>query len=776
MHNNNYKRKRNDFIEDINYDNYLKQNNESLNINHFFKYKTIGLSNYIANNDIVKLSENNYLCNDELKFKPDCFTNTGDLVDIFVSSRKSDEVKLNVIPESYINYIQFILNKFNIKKCIIKIYHFVEYDNSREMRRNNKNLSENDYGFFINDKDVYWVIEHERNIICNKRKITNSSKRYKKDKFLNDDWIGASKTRNYALGDPCLDYYRAYNILDINDKPKKNAYSFDPSSKYERTNREKENALSFIDYLLISGNNFEDKIVESMLEKYEDNMIKICESYQSRNMKYYEKTLESMKEGIPIIYQAVIYNFENKTFGSADLVVRSDYINEITETNVLTKREEKIKAPLLGKYHYRVIDIKNSKLHMNTDNETIRNTQNIKPFKTQLAIYNKALGNMQGYTPDHSYILGNGWLMTKSLNKQRIVEGSDNPFDKLGIVNHEDQDKIYYEVADEAVNWIKEVKTNDKLVHNPPNDDRLYPNMCNYFDGIYHDVKRQIANQNSEITNVWYCGKTNRENALKLGINSWKDPKCNSKTLGLTGDKIKNKVDEILTFNRNKKKVINITRIKHNKNNWRNNELTLFVDFETISSNLLLSNNKSDLKMDGEYIFMIGIGWIEPNDEKWNYKCLYTDKIDLSEERRIVNEFKDIVSDLNSKFKTNSKIVHWSNAEPIMFNKICNRHSINSSVNWFDLLHFFKENNILILDALNFSLKTIAKSMYKYGMIKTVWDDDISNGLDAMFFAWQEYIKLDDISESKKFKDIIKYNEVDCKTTFEILQYLKINH
>ena len=121
MFNNNYKRKRNDFIEDINYDNYLKQNNESLNINHFFKYKSIGLSNYIANNDIVKLSENNYLCNDEFKFKPDCFTNTGDLVDIFVSSRKSDEVKLNVIPESYINYIQFILNKFNIKKCIIKI-------------------------------------------------------------------------------------------------------------------------------------------------------------------------------------------------------------------------------------------------------------------------------------------------------------------------------------------------------------------------------------------------------------------------------------------------------------------------------------------------------------------------------------------------------------------------------------------------------------------------------------------------------------------------------
>ena len=39
------------------------------------------------------------------------------------------------------------------------------------------------------------------------------------------------------------------------------------------------------------------------------------------------------------------------------MVVSCDYINEITETNVLTKREEKIKAPLLSKYHYRQIKL-----------------------------------------------------------------------------------------------------------------------------------------------------------------------------------------------------------------------------------------------------------------------------------------------------------------------------------------------------------------------------------------------------------------------------------
>ena len=34
----------------------------------------------------------------------------------------------------------------------------------------------------------------------------------------------------------------------------------------------------------------------------------------------------------------------------------------------------------------------------------------------------------------------------------------------------------------------------------------------------------------------------------------------------------------------------------------------------------------------------------------------------------------------------------------------------------------------------------------------------------------------DDINSSSKFKDVIKYNEIDCKTMFEILEYLKKNH
>ena len=64
-----------------------------------------------------------------------------------------------------------------------------------------------------------------------------------------------------------------------------------------------------------------------------------------------------------------------------------------------------------------------------------RNNNNVKPFKTQIAIYNLALGEMQGYLPDKSYILGNGWIMNRIENKRKIELSSENPFNKLGEIN-----------------------------------------------------------------------------------------------------------------------------------------------------------------------------------------------------------------------------------------------------------------------------------------------------------------------------------------------------
>ena len=771
--------------------------------NNFKVIKSKCKKDFMSKNEVLRLNDNYYYKQSEyqnIKFSPDCFSQSGDLIDVFVSIKEHSSFKENNIPKSYELYIQTILNILKLQRCIIYIYRIDTFNNSREIRKAENKVD--NIEFILDDKkDIFWGIRYVTRLVINKKRnfnidsidsinkkifsidvdeyITPKTKKFKVERYLSEDWVAASKTRNFALNDPVLDYCRAFNVKDFDDKPKKMINNFEPSSKIERKDKDIEDTSSFIDFLLTSGNKFEENIVDILQKKFEGEFIKICNSIDSRNMKHFDKTIEEMKKGTPIIHQAVMYNFQHKVFGSADLLIRSDYLNKITDCEVLNKDEEFINAPLFKNknYHYRVIDIKCSKLHLNTDSKTIRNNVNIKPFKTQIAIYNMALGEMQGYLPDQSYIIGNGWILNRFEKKKEIVEESKSPLNKFGIINYKANDKEYYNTALDAVSWINELNYRDDFSHNPINDNRLYPNMCNSYDGIYHKFKSQLAVNVNEITSIWNCGHINRENAFNKDIKSWKDNRCDSKNLGVNGEKKSKVIDDILTFNRKRDKLINISKIDNNFRSWRSENLTFYIDFETINSTLLNSSNNSKINVDGDFIFMIGIGWKEPNDRDWKYKCLTAKKISISEEKRIVEEMVKFIDEKNRKFNTFSNVYHWSNAEVSIYNRMNYKYgNIYPHINWFDLLTFFKDNKILILDCLNFSLKTIAKSMNKYGLIKSNWSGDLDNGLDAMFFSWKEYLKLVDVNTSELFLKIKKYNEVDCKVLFEIHNYLKDFH
>ena len=74
-------------------------------------------------------------------------------------------------------------------------------------------------------------------------------------------------------------------------------------------------------------------------------------------------------------------------------------------------------------------------------------------------------------------------------------------FNKLGIIEYADKDSYYYDIGNKAIKWIQEVNSDKEFTHNPPNDSRIYPNMTNKFDGIYHNVKSQMAKKLYEIFN-----------------------------------------------------------------------------------------------------------------------------------------------------------------------------------------------------------------------------------------------------------------------------------
>src|SRR5208282_3142935 len=144
-----------------------------------------------------------------------------------------------------------------------------------------------------------------------------------------------------------------------------------------------------------------------------------------RTKNQYVKTL--MNQGVPIIAQAPLINDYNRTFGIADILIRSDYLEVLFKT-FTPDPDIRIKAPNLtmrdaktDSYHYRIIDCKWTTMVLCVDGVTIRNEGMFPAYKGQLAVYTAALESLQGYVPNYAYIMAKAWRIDKAtiLNSEK---------------------------------------------------------------------------------------------------------------------------------------------------------------------------------------------------------------------------------------------------------------------------------------------------------------------------------------------------------------------
>lgn len=611
-----------------------------------------------------------------------------------------------------------------------------------------------------------------------KRKIIENNKDTKKRKIeINwDDMIAASKIRNYMLKDPLLDWLQEFNITNINSKPNKkqrNGTSFNTLYVTGQT--------GFTEFIMKQGIMFESKVYQFLKNKYQ--IVQVAESYQSRSVSKFKETIEYMKSGIEIIYQGVLHDYENNIYGCPDIMIRSDRINDIFEDNFITKNEARICSPKLNlPYHYIIIDIKHSTLYLTSDKIHLRNCNSIPAYKGQILMYTTALGTIQGYEPDYGFILGKKCIYTKNY----ITYTQENFMKSLAKIDFSNFDNEYKQTTLLAIKWIRNMRKNGhiwKLLPKPSNIN-LYPNMKNEKDGNWRKLKNDINNRINEITSVWMCGVKKRNIAHLKNINSWTDKKCTSKNLEFKKGKIFITLNEILNINRQKKDLIRVNNLLNN-DEWRyfgDDILEFYIDFETINSNMgqCVYSNDNFSYNSNDIIFMIGLGWIQ--NTKWNYKCFIIEKNNKPSELKMIKQlwnFVDLKSiELN---KSETRFIHWSNAEPLNYNKLLKRHNDETlkRMKFYDLYALFYKNNIVVKGALNFSLKSIANAMYNNKLINSSWDSDnpCSNGLNAMLFAYKLYKHIDIISGNEPImKDIIHYNSIDCKVLWEIFSFLKNNY
>ena len=629
----------------------------------------------------------------------------------------------------------------------------------------------------------------------------------KNNYIIDSSWISASKTRNYLLDDPLIDYLEYNKLYDVDDLinfeennvSRKRKLSFSDTILSEKQNNEQ----TFLNTLFSNGKQFEDIIINNLKEKFPTDFVCILDISNYTNLTFkqitdpifFEITKKAINEGIPIIYQGVLHNIETKSFGLPDLLVRSDYINKIFNQHI------DINDVILKKTNqlpYYVIDIKNSNIHLSANSDNVLNHIGTKPFKGQIAIYHQILSKLQEYDTEKGFILASKWTRKQKDNTYTCT----NPFDRLGIINFSESDSSYLKIANDAIKWHQLVRTdNNNLKCIDPTHDNLYPNMKNMTDTKFKNIKKFLANKNYEITNIWKCGVKNRTNAFKKGIKKWSNPKLNSSILGING-KDGELIDKMLSLNRSENNNVLIipNKIKSNINKWRDiNKLAFYLDFETINPTTFEIKMWADTDINqtiaNDLIFMIGIGHSINNE--WSYKSFVVEDLSNEKQTEIIYKMFDYIkniSDLHG-FEGNKyqdiNIYHWSSFEQIILTKSCSKYNIPLPIyKWMDILKLFHEEPIIVKGALNFSLKTIGKAMYDNKLIDVYWDDsECKSGLDAMFQAYQIYSlktnnsingnnsgKIKSIVNDEQMKIINKYNEIDCKIMWAILNYLRINH
>ena len=583
-----------------------------------------------------------------------------------------------------------------------------------------------------------------------KTSLSRSFKRGKK--FNGKTWISPSQLRNHILDDPLIDWLSMYK-------------------KRKAVGRET------TDFLKEKGLQFEHFVIEHIRKLLDINIPSIANSLADvQSEDKFNHTKQLMLAGTPIIYQGVLHNYEDCIYGCPDLIVRSDWINQLV-ANTLTEDEEKIVAPNLnGQYHYRIIDIKFMTLQLRSDGKTLLNSGNLKYCKSQVIIYHRILSAIQGYTPDECYLLGRGYTYSSSGSKYY----GNNCLQKLGVVKPDTSDSSYTNKISMAKDWIKRLRQKGRQwrVLPQPSCQELYPNMCRR-DDPYYQYKLKLANKLSDITLIWQCGVKHRQKAFENGVKSWRDSRCTASLLGHNGKIIAPIVDQMLKFNRQEiypDRVIIPSKIKDNQYNWHTQHaIELYLDIETISN---VFDDFSLLPEIGglNLITMIGVYVVDRKEKIRNYISFYPDQLTPRAENVMIKKFSRWFDKLKKPL-----IFHWGSCDNRLLEIAYIRNDLQfPNYNWLDMMDIFKKEPILIKGVFGFSLKEVAHGLSEHKLITIEWSDECNNGFQEMIMTWQLYYsnKLSTNSHRKdeiatQLRTLINYNKSDCLAVYKIVNFLR---
>ena len=577
------------------------------------------------------------------------------------------------------------------------------------------------------------------------------------------EWISGSTLRNYFLQDPLLDWLALYGEL--------HAYRPD-------TGRPGYDARTdLVPFLMEQGRRFEVAVVEHL--KTLARVVPVGVGHDdSRSQGKAEETFTRMRQGAEIVYQGVIRNAQARTYGSPDLLVRSDVLARLFP-GLLTPEEATLPAPDLNhSWHYRVVDIKFTTLRLLASGRPA-SCDSLPAYQAQVALYTHALGRLQGYLPNRAYLLGRGWTQRRG----GVDDRGTSCMDRLAPIDP--TDPALLDTLEAACSWLRRLRRDGHAWSElpPPSAPELRPNMRNREDHPWHTAKRKIAEQQEELTRLWQVGVEKRNRALAAGVRGTRDPTLTPADLGLHGGKQGPILQAILAVNRDSTgPPVRPQRVEAARPHWHARpDLEFYVDFETTTD---LDDDFRQIPERGgqPLLFMIGCGHVEGGE--WAYHCFTARFLTKAEEARILDDWLAhlaAVRERQAPHLASPLLIHWSHAEVSFLQTALGDSFFAPELPWFDFLtQVIRAEPVVVRGAWDFGLKSLARAFRQHGLIETGWGEGPADGLGTMAAAWwcareaaRRGCGMDQIDLMQAVR---AYNEVDCRVMMEIVRYLRASH
>ena len=555
-----------------------------------------------------------------------------------------------------------------------------------------------------------------------------------------DDWAGwifANETYHWSDRDPLIDWLNAYGT-------KAGFVADSARPEYDRR-------FDYLRFVVKQSWAFKRAVVR-WLSAHSPLRTIATNPKQARDLAKAQQTVAAMKEGVPIIANAILWNMDDRMAGMVDLLVRSDVLTQLSPAAFAGEPPPApaVSAPALGAvaHHYRAIDIKFMTLHLLQDGAA--SLEHL-PHMVQNWIYNEALGKIQGYTPPASYLVGRDLFRAPARLSHSIPQ--------LG------------RTAAEAAAWIGRLKKEGASWHPlpMPSVPELRPNLKASKDQEWHAVKHEIAQAQHDLTLLPYVGPERRARAVAAGITRWDDPALSAQVVGL-GDSIEGRrLDAVLTANRSTgDQAVFPERLVSNVGNWQQPApLEVFVSLQTVNDQADDFNRVPE-RGGTPMFFMITWGLLV--NGHWQSWQLVAHDLSLSAEADMKLAWQtDLqrLADAHGVDLGGIRLFHWGNREVPL-----------PDLNWFDLLdNLIHREPITVRGAFGFGLAEIARALHTLGLIETALPAIPGGPLEAMAGAWssaEEAARLGIALEQVGPIEVIgSFSQALCRSMTEIVALLR---